>query len=440
LQATALRGPIEAITPTQTDFGDVAIGKRVAQKVTVSNHGDFPLQVQQAFMVSGTPSTFPITNDGCSGRSIAVASSCQFTVNFQPIRAGFREGSVIVITNTPAPVLPLGFTGTGVANPRGSATVYGNPAAGSRLTCHPAGYGTATSYSYRWLRNGHQVAGAIGASFTPGDGDVGARLACQVTASNSVGSQTVTSPATGPVAATDLSRLPGSFVDNRACRAVSASHRLTTGGVPITVSYSHPTVLWAPLTVSARQALRVSVDGQFVGSGKRVTVTPRALSGFSDGLHMLGITVRRQSTTTRLLLANCLLVIRVQGASRRSATVSVSARAAIGAASIRLPRGLSLHVTRHLLGQFSYTQDGYPPLTFAVVGSHTTVNDIIVILTRHRIRVTNLPARTGVIRLSFQRAILAGTGGTVQATAAVAGTPGQQTTRVRATWFRGRSA
>ncbi len=141
MNATALNGPHAVVGPLQTDFGNLAIGKSASQTVTVANDGDAPMQIQQAFMVTGTPSVFPITADGCSGQVVNQGSSCQFTVRFEPTAAGFREGSVIIIiiNNTPAPVTPIGFTGTGVPSPNGTATITGNPAAASTLTCNPVG-------------------------------------------------------------------------------------------------------------------------------------------------------------------------------------------------------------------------------------------------------------------------------------------------------------
>ncbi len=435
LQATALNGPLEVVTPTQTDFGDVAIGSSVSQAVTISNRGDFPLQIQQAFLVSGTPGTFPVTGDRCTGQTVAPGSSCQFTVNFQPTIEGFRNGSVIVISNTPAPVSPIGFTGTGVASPHGGAVIAGTPAAGNVLTCEPVGYGSGATFSYQWLRDGQPIAGATRATLALGDSDVGARLACRVTAVNSVGAQTVTSPATGPTAAADLSRLPGSFVDRGACRAISVAHQLTVAGTPVAVRYPSPTVLWSPLTLSAKRALRVSIDGRAVGSGKRVAISPRALSAYPDGSHTLAVSSASASTASPLLLAGCLLAVHAQGGSNQGSAISVAAHAALGTTTITLPRGLTLHAHGRPLGQFGYTQAAHPPLTFPIVGRHTSANDVSVTVTRHRIRVTNLPARTGVIRLSLRRGVLTGTGGAIRAAATVAGASGTQTTSVPATWF-----
>ncbi len=435
LDATALSGPHAVISPSQTDFGDIAIGKSASQTITVANNGDSPLQIQEAFMVTGTPLVFPITADGCSGQVVNQGSFCQFTVHFQPSTDGSRDGSVIIITNTPGPVMPIGFTGTGVPSPNGTAVITGNPAAASRLTCNPVGYPSATVYSYQWLRNGQPLPAAKAATYTPSDGDVGFQLACRLTATNTVGAQTVTSPPTGPIAAMDLSRLAGSFVDRGTCRTINTARQFHAGSNLVIVSYPRPSLLWAPLTLTARHTLEASIDGQAVGSGHRVTISPRTLDGYTDGAHTLTVTTHGHSHQTPLMLATCPLAVRVDGGPGQSALISLASRTAMNTATITLPSGLYLHVTARKLGQFSYRQAGYPARTFDIVGAHTTANNVTVSITRHTIRITNLPARTGVIRLTTRTGILTGSGGTAHATATLASTPGQQTTSVPATWL-----
>lgn len=437
LNATALNGPHAVIGPLQTDFGYLAIGKSASQTVTVSNDGDAPMQIQQAFMVTGTPSVFPITADSCSGQVVNQGSSCQFTVQFEPNAAGFREGSVIIIiNNTPAPVTPIGFTGTGVPSPSGTAKITGNPAAATALTCNPVGYPGGTVYSYQWLRNEQTLPGATAATYTPNDGDVGSQLACRLTATNPVGTQTIMSPPTGPVAAMDLSRLEGSFVDAGTCRTIGVARRLHAGGTLVIVSYPQPSLPWAPLTVSARQTLFASIDGQAAGIGRRIKISPRTLAAYSDGAHTLKVTTRKDSVKTPLMLAPCLLAVRVDGGPGQGALVSLASRAAMTSATITLPAGLHLQISSRKLGTFSYRQAGYPARTFDIVGSRTTSNNVTVRITRHTIRISNLPARTGVIRFTTRAGVLAGTGGTAKATATLADAQGQQTSSVPATWLR----
>jgi hypothetical protein len=130
------------------------------------------------------------------------------------------------------------------------------------------------------------------------------------------------------------------------------------------------------------------------------------------------------------------LAVRVDGGPGQGALVSLASRAAMTSATITLPPGLSLHVSSRKLGTFSYRQAGYPARTFDIVGSHTTTNNVTVSITRHTIRISNLPARTGVIRFTTRTGVLAGTGGTAKAAATLADAQGQQTSSVPATWLR----
>jgi hypothetical protein len=130
-----------------------------------------------------------------------------------------------------------------------------------------------------------------------------------------------------------------------------------------------------------------------------------------------------------------LLAVRVDGGARQGALISLASRTAMTSATIALPRGLYLRVTSRKLGRFSYRQAGYPARTFDIVGSHTTTNNVTVNITRHTIRINNLPARTGVIRFTTRPHVLAGSGGTAKATAKLANAQGQQTSSVPATWL-----
>lgn len=426
LSATTLNGPQPVLTPAQISFGDVAVGAGESKTVTLANEGDAPMQIQEAFVVSGTPQAFPITADGCAGQIIYPGSSCQFTMEFEPATPGFGEGAtLIIIGNTPGPVTPIGFTGTGVSSPAGTTTILGNPADGSRLTCKPVGYPGATSYSYQWLRNGHALRGATSAIYTPGVDDVGSRLSCRLSATDPVGEQTVTSPLSAPVAAMDLSRLSGSFVDEGACRTIAVTRRLLAGGDPVTLSYPQPSLPWAPLTVSARHRLSVGIDGRAVGTGRRIAISPGTLARYGDGEHTLSIETRAHRVQTSLLLAPCMLAVRVNGGPRtQGALVALASRDAVSGATITLPPGLRLDVGSGWLGQLSYQQAGYPARDFDVVGAHTSWNNVTVDVSTHTIRIRHLPALTGVVRFNINAGLLTGTGGIVQATATIRGAGG----------------
>lgn len=416
LSATTLNGPDPVMTPAQLDFGDVAVGSSAVKTVTVSNEGDAPMQVQEAFVVSGTPLAFPITADDCPGQVIYPGSSCQFTVRFEPTTPGYGEGAVLVINgNTPGPVTPIGVTGTGVSPPSGAATVSGTAADGSRIMCEPVGYPTGTTYSYQWLRNGRALPGVTSAAYVPGVADVGSELSCRVDAGDPVGEQTVTSPPSARVAAMDLSRLSGSFVDEGTCRTVEIVHRLAVGARAVSLSYPQPSLPWAPLVLTARRALIATIDGKKVGAGPQVTIAPQILAAYDDGEHTLSVTVDGRSAKTPLVLAPCRLALRVDGGPGQSALVVLASRNPATSATIRLPPTLRFRVSTGRLGYLSYQQAGYPARTFDVVGARTTSNNVTVTINGHVLRITNLPALTGVIRFAAKPGVLVGTGGTVRA-------------------------
>ncbi len=49
---------------------------------TLQNQGDFPLQIQQLFIIGGAPNYFPISNESCGGRVLNPSESCTLDVQF----------------------------------------------------------------------------------------------------------------------------------------------------------------------------------------------------------------------------------------------------------------------------------------------------------------------------------------------------------------------
>lgn len=88
-----------------------------------------------------------------------------------------------------------------------SPRVLGTPNPGRTLSCWHGEWGgePAPDFTYAWLRNGTPVAGETATTYDLGTGDLGSRIACEVTATNKYGSRTATStgvlisePATPP--------------------------------------------------------------------------------------------------------------------------------------------------------------------------------------------------------------------------------------------------
>ncbi len=104
LSAEALAGPAFVASPSQLVFAATTIGAARSLSVAITNTGDFPGGVQQAFVVG--PPAFDIEDDQCSQQELDPGESCILTALFAPSAARDYEGSLFAIIGTPtAPVL-----------------------------------------------------------------------------------------------------------------------------------------------------------------------------------------------------------------------------------------------------------------------------------------------------------------------------------------------
>jgi Abnormal spindle-like microcephaly-assoc'd, ASPM-SPD-2-Hydin len=117
LEGEGREGPRFSASTSQALLGDVPLGGSRAQVFTITNTGDYPLFIQQSFLVSGTPLMFPKTSDTCSGQIVEPGSSCEMTVLFQPTTAGQKDAALIVIANSIPGINVLGIDGAGVSEP-----------------------------------------------------------------------------------------------------------------------------------------------------------------------------------------------------------------------------------------------------------------------------------------------------------------------------------
>jgi hypothetical protein len=190
------------------------------------------------------------------------------------------------------------------------------------------------------------------------------------------------------------------------------------------------------LTLTSNARLRVRIDGQTVGSGRTVIISPRALSAFADGAHTLQVNAGAHSARSQLLLAPCRLAARLDGGPGQTTTLSASARAGMNSLTFRLPRGLGLYLKAHRkLGSASLKPAGYPTRSFDLIGSRTTSNNVTVSMTTRTVRVTNLPVQVGVVRIALRPDVLGGRGGTVSLTAPLQGAKSPITASTPATWL-----
>jgi hypothetical protein len=92
-----------ALTPAVADFGSVAYGTTgPATVLTVANHGDID---SSPLTVSVSGNSFAISQDNCTGRTIAKNMSCTFATAFKP--TGMGPTSAILKVNDSREELPV---------------------------------------------------------------------------------------------------------------------------------------------------------------------------------------------------------------------------------------------------------------------------------------------------------------------------------------------
>jgi hypothetical protein len=129
LSAQALAGAVLAATPSRVEFGITIIGAVRSQQVTITNAGDFPGGVQQAFIVG--PAEFTISNNQCDQQQLNPGQSCTLTAVFSPSIPIDEDGSIFAISgNAPDPVLPINLAGQGQLAP--------GPGPGTRIKRRPS--------------------------------------------------------------------------------------------------------------------------------------------------------------------------------------------------------------------------------------------------------------------------------------------------------------
>lgn len=115
LEGEGLFGPNVDLSSNESQLGEVQLGTTASHTFTVTDSGDYPLFIQQSFLVSGTPKMFPLLSNTCASKIVMPGASCEFTVGFEPATPGDKDASLIFITNATPQINVLGVNGIGVA-------------------------------------------------------------------------------------------------------------------------------------------------------------------------------------------------------------------------------------------------------------------------------------------------------------------------------------
>lgn len=252
LNATQTQSPAITLSTNALTFGSQAVSTQSSsQTITVTSSGNAPVTF-------GTPSVTGdfVEQDTCTGQTVAVGSTCSFTVTFAPTRSGSRMGQLTIYGNVPGGQATVALIGTGTApaavvlTPAAlnfAATTVNQTAAAQIITIANTGDNPATmqaptisgdfviAASTCGATLASQTACSISITFTPTAS--GTRNG-MLTITGSAGIQTAQLSGTGSAPATDtLAPLSLSFAQ-QAIGTTSTAQQITltnSGDVPLTL-------------------------------------------------------------------------------------------------------------------------------------------------------------------------------------------------------------
>jgi hypothetical protein len=107
------------INPYTVDFKDQVV-KKVSKphRVTTTNSGDKPLYINSAVLEGDNKDDFSMTNDTCTGATIAPGKSCVIDVTITPSVTGYRKAIITLTSNAVESPQKIELTGNGINSAR----------------------------------------------------------------------------------------------------------------------------------------------------------------------------------------------------------------------------------------------------------------------------------------------------------------------------------
>jgi len=106
--------PLASASPTSLDFGSITLGQSsITKSVTISNKGNAALTFKSNSLVGD----FAFGNVRSCTSTLAAGASCTYSVIFKPSVAGFRSGSLNILTSASTSPMVIALSGSGAAIP-----------------------------------------------------------------------------------------------------------------------------------------------------------------------------------------------------------------------------------------------------------------------------------------------------------------------------------
>ena len=240
--------------------------------------------------------------DSAGANCSPITAATNTTYTLQDADVGARLRVLVTASNSEGTASALSdatdvVSSGGVPVNTGEPSISGSPVVGQKLSGTTGSWtgDQPMTFAFQWVRCGSDggkpdgsncafISGATSSSYTLASSDVGGRMRVRVTATNSSGSQTVASNATGTVTAgapvnTSAPTISGSAVEGA---TLTANRGNWSGAGSITYSYR-----WLPCdtngnncgTISGATASQYKLSSSDVGRRIRVTVTAKNSGG-----------------------------------------------------------------------------------------------------------------------------------------------------------------
>ena len=143
----AVSDPVAPDNDLQVPFGTVTLGNTISRTMTVTNTGTADLVLGVIGSTDPLTAPFSITEDTCSGQTMAPTRTCALTVQLTPVTTGDFSDTFDIPSNDPdSPLVAINVNGAGISGPDSAIRI---PATGQTVI-HAAGDDGALHEGLPW--------------------------------------------------------------------------------------------------------------------------------------------------------------------------------------------------------------------------------------------------------------------------------------------------